>query len=193
MLGKERLCALILCAGASFTAHAVDATTAADPGFQLGIGAGQSNWSLPDLPGSDDLHAVGFQAFFGYRLFRYVAFEGSYIDGGSLSRSIPVTQGASLSISTRPHLASATALGILPLSQDYSLFARAGADHAWYDTHVAVTGVGSTTVGLRSNEFIWGAGGSMYVDHALLRAEYEQTKVNPGQLRLISISIVWML
>ena len=192
MIGKERLCALILCAGASFTAHAVDATTALDPGLQFGIGAGQSNWHIPDLPASDP-KSVGFQAFLGYRLIRYLAFEASYLDGGSLGRSIPVTQGESISISTHPHLVTATALGILPLTQDYSLFARAGADHAWYHTQIAVTGVGSASVALRSNEFIWGAGGSMYVDHALVRAEYEQTKVSPGQLRLISVSIVWML
>jgi hypothetical protein len=126
MIGKESLCALILCAGASFTAHAVDQTTAFDPGLQFGIGAGQSNWHIPDLPGSNDLHAVGFQAFLGYRLVPFLAVETSYLDGGSLSRSIPVTQGESISISTHPHLVTATALGILPLSQDYSLFARAG-------------------------------------------------------------------
>ncbi len=52
---KKILCALLVCAtGAPFDAYAIDVNTAANPGFQFGLGAGgsQLHVSEPGASGS---------------------------------------------------------------------------------------------------------------------------------------------
>ena len=122
--------------------------------------------------------------------------EVAYLDGGSVTR----TNGGA-SFKTDPHLATATGLGILPITDDFSLFARAGLAHWWYTANFNFPVVGPFRFNGHANELIWGGGASVFVDRAQLRLDYEQTKTSPSfegqtlnmRLRVISLSIVWML
>jgi hypothetical protein len=110
------------------------------------------------------------------------------------------TDGA-FSFATHPRIAAVSALGILPLNEEFSLFVRAGGAHWWYDANFAVAGVGGVTLSESSTDLLWGAGATMYVDHALLRLEYKQSQTSlnvngatlDGRWTLISLSVVWML
>jgi OOP family OmpA-OmpF porin len=192
------LFALLLCAGATFVVHAADESTAQRTGWQFGGGAGQStlNLSVTGTPGSIDLHKLGYQVFGGYRFGRYAAAEVSYLNGGTVS-----LDGGGATVEINPRMFTATGMGILPLNEDFALFARAGLAHWFYDLNVTEPGVGTGTVSETANEPIFGVGASLFMDRALVRLEFEQTQtsVNGGsagnldeRLRLISLSVVWM-
>ncbi len=201
MTGFDRkfLCALLLCTAATpFTARAADESTPTYSGFQFGVGLGQGNLhlSVPDTPGSSDLNSVAYTVFAGYRINRYAAAEASYLDSGSVSLA-----NAAGSFNTHPHIVTATGLGVLPLNDAVSLFARAGLAHWWYDANFYFPALGRVSFSEKPNELIWGGGASVFVEGALLRLEYAQTKTSPSfegqtldaRLRVISLSVVWML
>lgn len=101
-----------------------------------------------------------------------------------------------------PHIVTVTGMGVLPIGDVFSLFGRAGLAHWWYDPELDLAGVGSLRFSEKSNELIWGAGASVFVDGGMLRLEYGQTKASPAfegqtlmnfRLRVISLSLLWML
>ena len=102
---------------------------------------------------------------------------------------------------TEPHIATVTGMGILPIGQTFSLFARAGLAHWWYNTDFGVAGLGSVSFSKTSNEFIWGAGTSVSVENAQVRLEFGQSKTNLNfdglaldmRLQVVTLSVVWML
>jgi hypothetical protein len=196
---KKILCALLVCAtGAPFHAYATDVNTAANPGFQfgLGVGGGQLHVSEPGASGSIEMGAFAYTAFAGYRIDRYLVVEASYLDGGPQKKENETSLFA-----TQPHLATATGMGVLPLGQDISLFARAGLAHWWYDTELGVAGLGLVRFSEKSNELIWGAGAAVTVEDAQVRLEYGQSKANLNfeglgldmRLQVLTLSVVWML
>ena len=198
MVDKKIWCVLLLCAaGIPFTAHAADETTAMHSGLQIGGGLGQSNLNLsvPGTPGSSSLDGFAYTVFAGYRIVRYAAVEASYLDSGSVSKF-----NAAGSFKTEPHLVTVTGLGILPFNEMFSLYARAGLAHLWYDADFNFPELGSFRFSEKSNEPIWGGGASMFIDGGLLRLEYEQTKTSANldgqtldaRLRVISLSVAWM-
>jgi OOP family OmpA-OmpF porin len=199
MVDKKTLYALLLCAaGAPLTAGAATESTAMHSGFQYGLGLGQGSLHLtvPGEPGSSTLNGFSYTAFVGYRIVRYAAVEAAYLDGGSVSNGDPAA-----SFKTDPHIATVTGLGILPIDETFSLFARAGIAHWFYNAKFSVEGVGSASFSETSNQLIWGAGASAFVDRGQLRFEYGQTKTSPNfggvvfdaRLRVISLSVVWLV
>jgi hypothetical protein len=198
-IGKNLLCALAIgAAGTPLVAGAADENTAMHSGFQFGAGAGggELHLSVPDVPGSTSVGGFAYTAFAGYRFNRWSAVEASYLDGGSVKKD---NSGASFK--TEPHIATATGMGILPINRAFSLFARAGLAHWWYNADFAVVGLGTANFSEKSNEIIWGAGASVFIDRGLLRLEYEQTKTSPDlagltlnmRLQVLTLSVVWML
>jgi OmpA-OmpF porin, OOP family len=196
---KTILCALLICATeAPFHTCAADENTAAHSGFQfgLGVGGGQLHVSEPDTSASIEMGAFAYTAFAGYRINRYMAVEVSYLDGGPMRK-----ENSESLFATEPHIATATGMGILPIGQTFSLFARAGLAHWWYNTDFGVAGLGSVSFSKTSNELIWGAGTSVSVDNAQVRLEFGQSKANPNfdglaldmRLQVLTLSVVWML
>ena len=199
MIDRNVLCVLLLCsAGAPFTASAADENASMHSGFQFGLGAGgeEVRLSAPDTPGSINLGAFAYTIFAGYRINAWAAVEASYLDGGPVKK-----ENAVALFKTEPHIATATGMGILPITDAFSLFARAGLAHWWYDADFASVGLGSVSFNEKSNELIWGAGTSVFFDRAMLRLEYGQTKTSPDldgstfdlRLRVVTLSAVWML
>jgi hypothetical protein len=196
---KTILCALLICAmGAPFHTCVADESTAAHSGLQfgLGVGGGQLHVSEPDTSASIEMGAFTYTAFAGYRIDRYMAIEASYLDGGPMRK-----ENRESLFATEPRIATATGMGILPIGQTFSLFARAGIAHWWYNTEFGVAGLGIVNFSEKSNELIWGAGASVTVEDAQVRLEYGQSKTNPNfdgldldmRLQVLTVSVVWML
>jgi OmpA-like transmembrane domain len=124
---KAILCVLLICiAGAPFHTCAADDNAAGHSGFQfgLGVGGGQLHVSEPGTAGSIEMGAFAYTALAGYRINRYMAVEASFLDGGPMRK-----ENSESLFSAEPHLVTATGMGILPIGQTFSLFARAGLAH----------------------------------------------------------------
>jgi OmpA-OmpF porin, OOP family len=199
MIDRNVLCALLLCSAVTpLAASAADENASMHSGFQFGLGAGggELHLSAPDTPGSINLGGFAYTFFAGYRINGWAAVEASYLDGGPEKK-----ENAVALFKTEPHIATATGMGILPITEAFSLFARAGLAHWWYDADFATVGLGSVSFNEKSNELIWGAGTSVFFDRAMLRLEYGQTKTSPDlegstfdlRLRVLTLSAVWML
>lgn len=198
LIGKA-LCALCLCvAGVPLVASAADEDAAKHSGFELGLGAGGSKLALaePGVSGTLSLGGANYTVFTGYRIKQWAAVEVGYQDGGFVKK-----ESSQALFKTEPHLFTATGMGMLPLGDSFSLFARAGIAHWWYTADFAVAGLGSASFTEKSNELIWGGGASVFVDRAQLRLEYGQTKTSPNlggvpfdlKLRMLTLSVVWNL
>ena len=199
VIDRKVLCALLLCSTVTpFATSVADENASLHSGLQFGMGAGggESRLTTPDAPGSIDLGGFAYTFFAGYRFDRWAAVEASYLDGGMVKK-----ENAVALFKTEPHIAAATGMGILPITDDFSLFARAGIAHWWYDAEFASAGFAPLSFSEKSNELIWGAGTSMFFDRAMLRLEYGQTKTSPDldgttfdlRLRVLTLSAVWML
>jgi hypothetical protein len=159
-----------------FASSVADENPSIHSGFQFGMGAGggESRLSVPDIPGFIDAGGFAYTFFAGYRINRWAAVEASYLDGGLMRK-----ESAEALFKTEPHISAATGMGILPITGEFSLFARAGLAHWWYDEEFGEAGVGTVSFSEKSNELIWGAGTSLFFDRAILRLEYGQTKTSP--------------
>lgn len=199
LFSKKTLCALCLCTAAlPLVAHA-DQDKVNRSGFEFGVGVGGSEVSAPAV--SDrDVGGFAYTFFGGYRFNRWVAVEASYLDGGEVSR-----QEGDTEYKTEPRLVTVTGVGALPLTQSFSLFARAGISHWWYTDEFDVVSFDNPTTRFRFSENatqpIWGAGMSLLVDRGLLRLEYDQSKANANiegvpvdlKLRVLTLQVAWLL
>ena len=126
---KHELLAAIAAAALTMPALAL----AQDAGGYFGLSTGASKakqWcDSGDLPAgatlaSCDRRDRGWKMFAGYRMYRVLAFEASFIDFGS--RSLRATSGAeSTTVTARATAFSAAAVGIIPLGP-FELFGKAG-------------------------------------------------------------------
>lgn len=205
------VCAFALLVGVSMTAQSADGPAPRESGFELGFGVGQGDLrvSLPGIPGSVGFDAAAYDFSFGYQFCRYFALEGAYLHGGSFSKTATdasTSPPQSVTISTDPQIYAASALGVLPLDQYFSLFVRAGVAR-WHSTLSVSDAAGRVDLSGSNTNFLWGAGGSLWVEGAQVRIEYEQIKTRqnlPGALptdlsypvdfryRLISLSVTWV-
>jgi hypothetical protein len=210
---KKVLCALCLCAAAMpIIASADDDVKPKESGFEFGFGGGGSQLLMsPRIDGATTLGGGTYTVFAGYRFNQWAAAEASYLDTGQVSSGI-VGTGADAdtyySFRTEPHIFTATGMGMVPITDSFSLFGRAGIAHIWYTanfttTDLAVTGYPSQTTSFKetSNSLIWGGGMAYYFDRARLRLEYDQTKTNPDfdgvtadcKLRILTLTVAWVL
>ena len=97
----------------------------------------------------------------GYRLTPYLAIEGGYHNFGQVtyrsraSGSFPLDSGtANVSIDTETTGFSIAALGVLPLTRDWELFARVGALFATNKLRIQVTGEGQQFIPPLGHRFV---------------------------------------
>ncbi len=142
-----RVASIFVCVAVAQTA------AASDPGFYIGGYLGLSSREVPRAPFDefkDGLHAFSFFtpavdrtsfddsgfAFgitVGYRLTRYLAFEGGYASLGEViltshsTGTFPVDNGSmTIEVESETIGFTLSALGTLPLSRNWELFARGG-------------------------------------------------------------------
>ena len=118
---------LIIATAATAILAASPAFAADDSGFYVGAGLGnfaadsQSIANGRDFDGSD----FGFKVFGGYKFMPYLAVEGEYIDGGEPDDNYDSgTDQLSISIGMSGFVGSA--VGILPIGENFDVFAKLG-------------------------------------------------------------------
>jgi OOP family OmpA-OmpF porin len=152
--------AALLLGGASLAAQAQDT------GFYAGVGAGQA---LVDERAYDD-EDTAFSAFGGYQFHRNFALEAGYTDFGKLEPRGTGT-GDDLELSS----AYLTAVGILPFTEQFSGYAKAGFQR--WDLDRAIPGLTGTAKD-DGTDPVYGVGLQYrFNDLVALRGEYTRSEV----------------
>jgi len=149
-------------------AFAAATASAADNSWYVGGDIGSTKFKV--LGESDN--KTGFGAVVGYKLNTNVAFELAARRLGTWKEDGDELSANALQVS---------ALGILPLSNEFSLFARLGVSRNSLDLDE-----GRVSVSVHKTKAFFGLGGSYQIDKALsLRAEY----ANLGKNKIDSVEI----
>ncbi len=159
-------------------------------GFYVGVGADRVTVST--LPGS----STGYQAFIGYNFDRFLALETDYLNIGNFSAAAAGPYLGSSALGTLSLSGEeVSALGKLPLTRRFALFARLG---GLYWRGQATTTVSSggfalfgTSVANSGTVFIWGGGGEALLGPFTLRAEYQQADINAHMYRFAGGSLIY--
>lgn len=180
------------------------ASVAQDTGFYVGADVGQSSidsnqrgldstvvaafesFGVTVLDGSSEVSEDAFTwgLIVGYRVLPYLAFEASYGDLGSfeykargtLSNGVSVTDGR-VHIEANGQGPTLSALGILPIRDLWSVYARAGVAFMDVDYDISVTvddQSASDSLSRSSENFLWGVGAGFTGGHWTTRVEYQQ-------------------
>lgn len=183
---------------------------AADTGFYIGGSFGQSK--ISDFSSSDvnselasvgitatsttDDKDTGWKAFAGYRIMKYLAVEGAYANLGEANANIvttaPVAGTANVTLENEAWTLSA--LGILPLNDKFSLFARLGLNVWNVDITASGTGSGGTSYSDSEDgtDVVYGLGAAYHLTPNLnLRAEWERYDFDGGDLDFLSVGLSW--
>lgn len=154
-------------------------------GPYIGINAGQTSADFDDAPvttppaavtltGEDD-NQVGYKLYGGYQFHRNFAVEGGFFDLGEFDYGYTGAPGT-ISGNTRYRGLNLDLVGIMPLSDRFSAFARLGVAYTRARSDVATTG--AFTAGSRS-ENSWGPKFGVGLEYAFtpslaVRAEWER-------------------
>lgn len=173
--------ALIILSTFLFAAHAQAQESSH---FRVGIGAGKATIEVDDfdLEGS----ATAWEAFGGYEINQYLAFEVGYIDGGSADDTI---LGATVRADTTAIAGSVIAS--LPIGETFSVYGRAGYMKWEAEQELVDAGVTIATADVDGNDPFFGAGLAAQVDGSLVRLEYRIANLDDTDLSLISLAIAW--
>jgi len=184
---------------------------AADTGFYVGGGLGQSKVS--DFSGSDvdaelatlgltsstrtDDTDTGWKVFAGYRFMKYLAVEGAYTNFGEATANSIITAPAAGTVNTTLEADSWTvsALGILPLGDRFSLFARVGVN--FWNADISATGIGgggtaSASASDDGTDWVYGVGAAYSITKNLsVRGEWERYDFDGSDVDLLSAGVSW--
>lgn len=186
---KKILAATIATAALLGSAHAQDS------GPYFGLGMGRSSIGIDTARLDANALGAGFatsattadrrdgawKIFGGYQYNRHLAVEVGYSDLGTFStRTVTTGPAGTVGTDTRGNAWSLDAVGMLPLSERFALFARLGV-HRWeLDGRApAIVGAAASTVGARATGTDWkyGLGARLDMTKAMsLRVEWERFK-----------------
>jgi OmpA-OmpF porin, OOP family len=169
---------------------ATAAAQAQDGGFYLGGAFGQSKFQeWCDTGGSPVTLAsckdtdTAWKVLGGYRLNRYFAAEGTYVDWGEVTASTP--SGAQAL--ARQHSYGLAAVGTLPLGERFELFGKAGFLMTEQETESRNV-ASPRTVNRDESELHYGLGGRYaFTRNWVLRGEWENT--DKLKVELLSIGV----
>lgn len=187
---------------------------AADTGWYGGISIGQSKATIDDdritrrLLGSgftgvsivDDEKDAGYKLYGGYRINRNFALEGGYFDLGKFGFTATTVPAGTLTGSIKLRGINLDAVGILPITDKFSVLGRIGVNYAQARDNFSGTGAVSVLdPNPRKNDtnYKYGLG----IQYALtesfgLRAEAERYRIddavgNKGDVDLFSLGLVY--
>ena len=188
---KARLTCLALVAAAS-VATIPSAFAQSDSGFYVGGSVGYTDFGtggkndidsalvsagVTNLSSSLTSHDTGYKIFGGYQFTPNIAVEGGYVWLGTQKYRATYT-GGTASVDAKGEGFNIDVLGILPLGDSFSLFAKVGAIDAKMSGSVTATGPGGTAA-VNVSQTQWkanyGIGATYNFAPALgLRAEIER-------------------
>ena len=153
------------------------AAQAADNGFYLGAGIGQSNVDVDLGPANIDGDDTGYKAIVGFRPLDFLAIEVNYIDFGSMEDNGVKVDGDAI---------AAFALGMLPVGP-VDLYAKAG----FSDTDASVA-TGPFRFDEGRTDFAYGAGVQIRFLSLAARLEYEVFDVEDvDDLNMITLGVTY--
>jgi OOP family OmpA-OmpF porin len=119
--------------------------TADDSGWYIGANAGESTAKIDDpriINGllsegfettaiTNDQDHIGFKLFGGYQIDKYLALESGYFDLGRFGFTADTLPSGALHGNIKLRGANFDVVGLLPLTENFSAFARIGMDYAF--------------------------------------------------------------
>lgn len=154
-----------------------------DHSLYLGASLGQTRVDFENVSGVDinDDKDTSWKVYAGYNLNEYVAFELAYHDFGKSEATI-----SNVNVDIDADGYSLSALGKLPVSEQFSVFGRLGYIHVDAEARAA-----GTTVGTDADDVVFGLGAEYAVNEAVsLRAEWERVNTD-DELDTVSAGIVY--
>lgn len=206
----KSLSALGIVGCAVFTSQSV---MAVESGWIGGLSVGQSKARIDDAKIAEQLQNAGFftpsindenlntgvKFFGGYQFNKYFALEGGYFDLGRFGYQATTVPVGGLNGNIQLKGVNFDVVGILPVSQKFSVLGRLGANYGQSrDYFTTVGAVSVTDPNPSNNSFNWKAGLGMQYDlfeSVGLRGEWERYRINDsvgtrGDIDLISLGLV---
>lgn len=185
-----------------------------DPGWYGGASVGRSAATIDDerinrgLLGSgfsassinDDDRSTGYKIFGGYQLNRNFAVEGGYFDLGNFGYTATTVPAGTLDGRIKLRGLNLDLVGTVPLSENFSVFGRAGLNYA--QARDSFSGTGAVQVANpnpRKNDTNYKLGlGLQYAltESLAVRAEAERYRVNDaignrGHIDMVSVGLIY--
>lgn len=148
---------------------------------------------------SEHENDMGFKLFGGYQFNKYFAIEGGYFDLGKFDYTLSTPTGA-LDADLKVRGLNLDAVAILPFTEDFSAFARVGANYAYTESSFNPRGtisVNQTNPKEDALNYKFGAGLEYAITDAIsLRLEAERYRINDtlennGDIDLYSFGLVY--
>ncbi len=170
--------------------------SAAENGFFIGAGIGESTLDYRDYDSSLERRYVngstwGFKALGGYRLMKYFALEGGYIDFGDPEWIEANAQGYRLKLQAHVTGWNALAVGILPVG-GVEFFAKAGVI-AWESNFRIIRDEDVETDSESGTDAAYGIGFAVSAGKgATLRFEAERFNISAGEaINFYSVGVLY--
>ena len=188
--------------------------SAQDKGWYLGGNVGESRAKIDEarirsgLLGSgfttssfsDDDRDIGYKLFAGYQMNRYFALEGGYFDLGKFSFNATTVPAGTLNGSLKLRGANIDLVGMLPITEKFSAFARVGANYA--DVKDSFSGSGAVLVrnpnpSKKETNVKYGLGLQYAFNYNwAMRGEVERYRINDavgnkGDIDLVSLGLIY--
>lgn len=199
---------------AALAAVASPFAVAGDLGWYGGINIGQSRANIDEarITGSllgggfattsidDEDHGTGFKLIGGYKFNRNFALEGGYFNPGRFGFAQTTVPAGTLSGNVQLRGLNLDAIGVLPITQKFSAFGRAGLNYA--DSRDYVTGTGLVNVfnpnsSRRDTNYKLGLGLQYDFTRSLgMRFEAERYRISDavgskGDIDLFSVGLIY--
>ncbi len=185
-----------------------------DAGWYAGANVGQSRATIDNeriiarLLGNgftttsidDHDRDIGFKAFAGYQVNKYFALEGGYFDLGKFGYTATTSPIGTLSGNLKAHGLNLDLVGILPFTDKFSAFGRAGVTYAKVRDSFAGTGlvqVSDPHPSAQGSNYKFGLGLQYALSDSLgLRTEVERYRINDavggkGDVDLVSVGLIY--
>ena len=149
---------------------------------------------------SEDNSSTGYKLFGGYQLNRNFAVEGGYFDLGRFNYALNTTPIGTFSSDTRVRGLNLDLVGMLPLSDQFSVFGRVGAAYAQSRANSIRTGalpLNNSSTNRKDTNLKVGLGLQYAITEALaVRAEVERYRINDpirnrGHIDMASVGLVY--
>lgn len=187
---------------------------AADSGWIFGMSGGQSRAKIDDVKITSQLLGVGltptaitdndrhtaYKIFGGYKFNKYFALESGYFDLGEFGYSVTTAPAGTLNGNIKLKGWNFDAVGMLPITEKFSAFGRAGANYAEARDNFSSTGAVSVpaTLNASKNTYNYKAGLGVQYDFTEsigLRGEVERYRINDavnsrGDVDMLSVGLV---
>ncbi len=187
---------------------------AQDAGWYMGANVGQSRATIDDAritsglqaggftssTITDDDRSTGFKIFGGYQLNKNFAIEGGYFNLGEFGYSATTVPAGTLRGDIKVQGLNLDLVGILPITEKFSAFGRAGVNYAEAKDRFAGTGavrVTNPNPSKRAANYKVGLGMQYaFTDALAVRGEVERYRINDavgnkGDVDMISVGLVY--